>query len=215
MTVTANPTTQAPLPLSLVVGLAFTDADGPAFDQAARIAQRVGNSALHLVHVFEAEPTVERSRDLVGHLRLYVNEKAEAAGGLKGITVGIHLRAGKPVRELAQFAVDVLADLIVIGSHRGPHLKSWVVGSTAEKLIASAACPVLVASPAPSAPEKHEPVIEPACPDCLRARAESGGTQWWCERHLHHARRAHTFSYQRELPLATHDNAVIPTGIDF
>jgi nucleotide-binding universal stress UspA family protein len=215
MTETAQTTNHAPSPLSLVVGLAFTDADGPAFDQAARIAQRVANGALHLVHVFDAEPSVERSRDLVGHLRLYVNEKAAAAGGLKGITVGIHLRAGKPVRELAQFATDIHADLIVIGSRRGPYLKSWVVGSTAEQLIATAPCPVLVASPRPAAPQKHEPVIEPPCPDCLRTRAETHGARWWCERHSHHAERAHTFSYQRELPLATHDSAVIPTGIDF
>jgi nucleotide-binding universal stress UspA family protein len=213
MTATANATTQTPL--SLVVGLEFTEADGPAFDQAARIAQRVAKSALHLVHVFDAQPSIERSRDLVGHLRLYVNEKAAAVGGFKGMTVGIHLRAGKPVRELAQFAVDANADLIVIGSRKGPHLRNWVLGSTAEKLIASAPCPVLVASPRAPAPEKHEPVIEPPCPDCLRARAASHGANWWCERHSQHAKRAHTFSYQRELPLSTHDSAVIPTGVDF
>jgi len=38
---------------------------------------------------------------------------------------------------------------------------------------------------------------------------------WWCERHSRHAPRAHVFSYQRELPFATHDSEVIPTGIDF
>jgi hypothetical protein len=148
-------------------------------------------------------------------LRLYVNEKAAIIGGLKGMTVGIHLRAGKPVRELAQFATEAHADLIVIGSRRGPHLKSWVVGSTAEKLIASAPCPVLVASPRPTAPEKHEPVIEPPCPDCVRARIDSGGSRWWCVRHSEHATIGHSFSYQRQLPFSTHDSNIIPTGIDF
>jgi len=201
--------------LSIVVGLAFTDADGPAFDQAARIALRVPHSELHLVHVFHTEPTAEQSRDLVGHLRLYVNEKAAITEGLRGLTVGIHLRAGKPVREIAQFATEVQADLIVLGSHKGPHIKHWIIGSTAEKLIASAPCPVLVASPKPKEVEKHEPTIEPACPQCVAARRASNGATWWCARHSNVETGAHTYSYQREIPFASHDSAIFPTGIDF
>jgi nucleotide-binding universal stress UspA family protein len=205
-----------PSPLSLIVGLAFGDADGAAFDQAARLALRVPRSELHLVHVFEAkEPSAAQEQDLLNHLRLYVNEKATLAGGLKAITVGIHLRAGKPVREIVQLATELHADLIVIGSHKGPHLKSWLVGSTAEHLVASAPCAVLVASPRPRVETKHDPVIEPPCPDCLRSRKLSHGGEWWCERHAHHAKQAHAFSYQRELPFETHDSEVIPTGIKF
>lgn len=200
---------------SIVVGLDFTDAGGRAFDQAARIAQRVPRSELHLVHVFAAQPSEARSRDLRSHLRLYVNEKAASMNGLQGVTVGIHLRAGKPVREIVQFATEVRADLIVVGSHRGPHLKHWIVGSTAERLIVGAPCPVLVASPRPIEPEKHEPSIEPPCPQCVEARAASKGAQWWCERHAHRGNGAHSYSYQREIPFASHDSEAIPTGIDF
>jgi nucleotide-binding universal stress UspA family protein len=200
---------------SIVVGLGFTDADGPAFDQSARLARRVPHSQLHLIHVFDAEPSAERARDLVGHLRLYLREKAATLDGLEGITVGIHLRSGGVVREIVQFATDVGADLIVVGSHRGPHLKHWIVGSTAERLIAGASCPVLVASPRPKEPEKHEPTIEPPCPQCVQTRAASKGASWWCERHSHRANGAHAYSYQRELPFASHDSAVTPTGIDF
>jgi len=203
-----------PSTLALVVGLAFGDADGAAFDQAARLASRVPRSELHLVHVFAEEPSEARARELVQHLRLYVNEKAALLGGLKAMTVGVHLRAGKPVREIVQVATDLRADIIVVGSHKGPHLKNWLVGSTAEQLVASAPCAVLVATPKPRAEAKHDPAIEPPCPDCLRARATTRGA-WWCERHAHHAKRAHTFSYQRELPFASHDSEVIPTGIDF
>ncbi len=200
---------------NIIVGLAFSDADGPAFDQAAVIARRVPRSVLHLVHVFDHELSVERSRELVSHLRLYASEKAASTSGLSGISVGIHLRAGKTVREIVQLATEVAADLIVLGSSMGPHLKRWIVGSTAERLIAEAPCPVLVASPRPKESPKHEPEIEPPCPDCVRARVASGGSQWWCERHSHSANMGHSYSYQQELPFASHDSEVIPTGIAF
>ncbi|HEY8089182.1 MAG TPA: universal stress protein [Polyangiaceae bacterium] len=88
----------------VVVGLDFTDADGPAFDQATRLVQRVPGGELHLVHVFGTAPSADKSRDLTGHLRLYVGEKAALTPGLRGVTVGIHLRGGKVVRELVQLA---------------------------------------------------------------------------------------------------------------
>ena len=205
---------EGPSTLSIVVGTDFTDAGGFAFDAAAHLARRVPRSELHLVHVFDTEPSQARTRELIGHLRLYVNEKGAAMGGLRAMSVGIHLRAGNPVREIAQFAADVSADIIVVGSHKGPHLKSWLLGSTAERLVASSPVPVLVAGPKPAFAELHDPVIEPPCPDCLRARATTAGASFWCERHSHHAKRAHTFSYQRELPFASFDTAIIPTGIE-
>lgn len=208
-------TTQSPTTLAIVVGLAFTDADGPAFDQAVQLAKRTAHSELHLLHVFEHEPSEAKAREIVAHLRVYVNEKAQTLGGLGAMTVGIHVRTGKPVRELVQLATDTQASLIVIGSHKGPHLKNWIVGSTAEHLVAASPVPVLVAPPKSQRPVAHEPAIEAPCADCLQARATSKGETWWCARHAHHAKSAHHFSYQRELALATHDSEIIPTGIKF
>ncbi len=206
-------TTARPAALSLVVGLGFNDADGPAFDDAVRTAKRVVNSEIHLVHVFDAEPSAERSRELIAHLRLYVNEKAATTQGIGAARVGIHLRVGNPSSELSRLAREVGAALIVIGSHTGPKLKSWIVGTTAEQLVQEAPCAVLVATRKPAA--KQEPTIEPACPDCVQARLASRGGAWWCSRHAASAKTAHTYSYHREIPFATHDSEVIPTGISF
>jgi nucleotide-binding universal stress UspA family protein len=200
---------------SVVVGLDFTDADGPAFDEAARLALRVPGSELHLVHVFGTAPSAERSRDLVDHLRLYADEKAAMTDGLRGMAVGIHLRGGHTVHELIQLATEVQADVIVVGSHRGPHVKDWLVGSTVERLVGGAAFPVLVATPKARVPEQPEPVIEPPCPKCVETRIATGGKEWWCERHAHAAQLGHTYSYQRELPFSSHDSTVSSTGVDF
>jgi nucleotide-binding universal stress UspA family protein len=213
-----NPTRGAaaspPSRFTVVVGLDFTDADGPAFDQAARLVMHVPGSAIHLLHVFAKEPSPAASRDLESHLRLYVDEKMAASRGLRGISVGIHLRGGHPVRELVRLATEVAADLIVIGSHAGPHPKSWLDGSTVERLVAGAPFPVLVASSKPELVAKDDTTIEPACPDCLAARAAPGSTSWWCERHSHAARAGHTFSYRREIPLTDHDSEVTAIGVD-
>jgi nucleotide-binding universal stress UspA family protein len=207
--------TPAPARFSIVVGLDFTDADGPAFDQAARLALRVPGSELHLVHVFGAAPSAERSRELADHLRLYADEKASITKGLRGIAVGIHLRGGHTVHELIRLATDVQADVIVVGSHRGPHVKDWIVGSTVERLVGGAPFPVLVSTPKAKGAAEQVPVIEPACPRCVETRIASGGKHWWCERHAHEATLGHTYSYQRELPFASHDSNITSTGVDF
>lgn len=45
------------------------------------------------------------------------------------------------------------------------------------------------------APDTVEPVIEPACPDCLDIRAASGDTVMWCAQHSSH-RRAQSLHYE-------------------
>ena len=211
-------TLEAPRPLvspfSILVGLDLADGGDFAFRQAVRIARGIPGCHLHLVHVFDGEPPEdERPRQLVDRLRTYANDEAAAAGGLQGVTIGIHLRAGEPVREIVQLASDVGAPLVVLGARKGSPIERWLLGSSAEKILAAAPCPVLVAGPKPPAPEAREPVIEPPCADCVRARHATSGDAWWCERHAQNTRAAHVFSYKREWPLAMHDSAVIPTGI--
>jgi nucleotide-binding universal stress UspA family protein len=200
---------------TIVVGNDFSEASGFAFDQAARVARSVPGSDLHVVHVVEVEASAERTKQLASQLRLYLEEKVKALGGLEHQAVGIHVRCGKPARELAQLAKDVGADLLVVGALKGPHLKQLVLGSVAERLLLAAPCPVFVAGPMPADHDSaHEPAIEPACSDCLAARRKSAGREWWCVRHTQHHAHPHSYSFLRALPLRTHDSAVIPTGVD-
>jgi nucleotide-binding universal stress UspA family protein len=202
-----------PFVLVVALDLADTASGGYALDQAMRIATRVPGSQLHALHVSTSDVT----RETLGLLRHYVSEKATALGGPTQQTVAVHVRKGEPAREIAQLATDLSADLIIVGTHKAPHLKNLFVGSTAERVMASATCPVVVAGPRPQPHPSHVMVIEPACPACVQARFDSRGRAWWCARHSEkHSvlRHHHLYSYASGLPFADHDSEVSATGVD-
>jgi nucleotide-binding universal stress UspA family protein len=171
-------TYSADFPFCIVVGVEFSVASGYALDQAARIARRVPNSQIHAVHV-----RPHYKPDLENLTRYYVSEKIGAMEGMDGRVVLAHVRLGNVAREIAQLAADVHAELILVGTHDPPHLKTFVTGSVGERLHRIAPCAVLIAGPPRKRAEKHEPEIEPPCPDCVQARFASKGTEWWCVAH--------------------------------
>jgi nucleotide-binding universal stress UspA family protein len=210
-----NVTTPDDRPFVLVVALDLADtaSGGYALDQALRISVRVPGSQLHAVHVSASDAKEET----LGLLRHYVSDKAIALGGATQQTVAVHVRKGDPAREIAQLATDLLADVIIVGTHKVPHLKNLFVGSTAERVMASATCPVVVAGPRPQPQPSHVIVIEPACQACVQARFETLGRAWWFARHSeHHAvlRHHHLYSYSSGVPFADHDSEVSATGVD-
>jgi nucleotide-binding universal stress UspA family protein len=202
-----------PAGFSILVGVDFEEPSGYALEQAARIAIAIPNAQLHVLHVLEAHATEERGREVARDLRAYVTSRAAALGGLHGLRVGIHVRVGDAPPQIADVVSDVGANLVVLGHGKGSQLKTLLLGSTAEKVMASVAVPVFLVGQRHGADQVRVPVIDPPCPDCLRARNESAGQRWWCERHSQHHLTAHAFSYQRELPFGTHDSEFIPAGI--
>ncbi|HLK39740.1 MAG TPA: universal stress protein [Polyangiaceae bacterium] len=200
----------------LVLGIDLNDqqSSGHAFDQALRLAARIPHGEVHVIHVVHPEASAEKSNEAAGLLKLYVSDKAAALGLGGPLRTGIHVRRGDPAKEIAQLAADLDADMIVVGTHKAPHLRSIFVGSTGERVLATAKCPVFVAGPRPSPQPSHIIIIEPPCPECVERRSATQGREWWCGRHAerHHLRRHHIYSYHSELPFAEHDSAVTPTG---
>jgi nucleotide-binding universal stress UspA family protein len=198
-------------PFNIVVGLKFSDGGAFAVDQAARIAEYMPAAALQLIHIFETPLSKDAAEKMIEHLQLYADEKIASLGGGNGRAVGVHVRSGDVARALAQMATDTGAHLIVLGTE-ARELPSWRTTRTVERVMALAPCPVLVAGPKPAPLNASEPTIEPPCPDCVTARRESSGRQWWCARHSARALLAHSYSYQRELPFATPDTLIGPGG---
>jgi hypothetical protein len=111
--------------------------------------------------------------------------------------------------EIAAVARELAADMVILGE---PERRFGRRNDTLfDKLHVELECPVVLAKPLPS----PLPEIEPPCPACALARAQSHGQIWWCAPHRKHRHSPHHYGYQREHALAQHDSNVIPTGIGF
>jgi nucleotide-binding universal stress UspA family protein len=175
----------------------------------ANLARTIPGAELHLVHVVENLPPpvvlVPRPTGLgitTGEIVAAARAKldalaAEARPAFEGRMIA-HLAAGSAWKQILQVAIDVQADVVLVGTHGRTGVKRMILGSVAEAVVRKAACPVIVVR----AKDYHAlvpPEIEPACPDCLRTQRETKGTQLWCERHMEPHPRGHVMY---ELPRA-------------
>jgi nucleotide-binding universal stress UspA family protein len=85
----------------------------------------------------------------------------------------LHVRRGRPAEQIAELAGEVEADLLVVGRF-GAHGRH---GSTADRVLALAPCPTLVVG------LTGRVGADAQCPDCVAARAASGGDRWFCAAH--------------------------------
>ncbi|HTX44302.1 MAG TPA: universal stress protein [Methanocella sp.] len=70
--------------------------------------------------------------------------KAVKTGAPAGVDVETHVLEGNPAVEITKFAADTGVDLIVMGTLGKSGIDRILLGSTAEKVIRIANCPVLV-----------------------------------------------------------------------
>lgn len=141
----------------VVVGVDFTQSCNHAILEAMRLAALVPRSALHFVYVFEVSPDLhdaslidELSDSLgqaMGRLERYVRDTLYVSGRDAGwgFELMYHVRVGPVARELYQVAVDVDADLMVLGKPHTGTLRKLFHRSAAEELVRSARVPVVVA----------------------------------------------------------------------
>jgi nucleotide-binding universal stress UspA family protein len=116
---------------SVLVATDLSEGSDLLVHTAAAIAARSG-AALHLVHAVEDDADEGRARAAVG-------EQARRAAP----AAQLHVSSAAPDHAIAEHAEAVRADLIVVG----PHVRaagSGFLGSTAERVLASAGAPCLV-----------------------------------------------------------------------
>lgn len=136
----------------VLVPLDFSSTSMEALDYAISLAKQF-RAAIHLVHVHP--PDEAASAPGAAHLLF---QSAEAIERLNEELTGIHrkrvepfcpenchVRAGRAYQEIISLAREIAADLIVLSTRGHSGLKHLLLGSTAERVVRGAPCPVLVA----------------------------------------------------------------------
>ncbi len=134
----------------------FSEASGDAFAYARELAQvlQAKLTVLHVVHV----PMDLRDfyvphlsfEELDREIEEQARKKMAAFSAtwqslLPGMTTAVV--TGQPHEELVKKALDEQVDLIVMGTHGRRGFDHFIFGSTAEKVVKSAPCPVLTVRP--------------------------------------------------------------------
>jgi Universal stress protein UspA and related nucleotide-binding proteins len=135
----------------ILVPLDFSPASMEALDYAVSLAKQF-HAAIHLMHVYP--PDEASSVPGGGHLLF---ETAEAIERLNEELTGIHrkhvptfcpenchIRGGRPYEQILGVARELDADLIALSTRGYSGLKHLLLGSTAERVVRNAPCPVLV-----------------------------------------------------------------------
>jgi nucleotide-binding universal stress UspA family protein len=190
------------------------DASGEwALLEAARLARHHPNSDVHVVHVVEEDSPAQDGEALsainqqLTDAPQHIQRTVERVWTDDPRKITAHLRLGVPERSILQTAIDIAADLIVVGSRQANPKEQRGQHSTAFEVCRHAHCPVLIAVPKNYAGETRSEQIEAACPDCLTSRAESNGQRQWCTRHAKHYIRRHIYE-----PSDRRRNALMPNS---
>jgi universal stress protein A len=184
--VTADSSMAATSPASrkkvLVVGADFSEYGDAALRDAYELARlQQGDATLNVVHVVPLRTAMSQDDALLASLpdidhldqdlSNYVSDALRALGDEKTRVV-THLRVGDPARQIAQLAVDLDADAIVVGTHGRRGIARLVLGSVAERVLRYATCPVLVVCP------KRHHVLEALPPDIRPANDANQRPTW-------------------------------------
>jgi nucleotide-binding universal stress UspA family protein len=130
----------------------FSAAAREAAAHALAVASAAG-SELHFLHVVEEFsywesfnlkhfPSQDVFEELESNARIALADLARDVG--PGASATTLVRHGKPFLEIIRAARELDADMLVIGSHGQSGLSETLFGSTAEKVVRKAPCPVLV-----------------------------------------------------------------------
>jgi universal stress protein A len=137
----------------ILVPIDFSDHSKRTVSHVRRTASK-HNSTMYLLHVFQIPDYVVSRRQNCAEVRSQVDAAEQEARenlaafaaelSAKGIKVQPYLRVGYPFDEIVLMAHHFNVDLIIIGSHGRGAISRLLVGSTAERVVEHAPCPVLV-----------------------------------------------------------------------
>jgi len=186
----AKKTTKSPLVYTVVVGVDATSASDVLVAEAIAAASARLGATVHAVHGLDA-PGGGRSASDIRRVDAVLDRGAKALKTYLGKTPSIinaqgrkitgHVRMAAPAKAILQVAIDLDADLIVVGETQRAGLSKLLHKATSATMLAKAPCSVLVVRAREARPKS--PRIERACPKCVAVRASTDQAEWWCPVH--------------------------------
>lgn len=145
----------------IVVPVDFSEHSRHAFEYAIDFAKQLG-AEIHVIHAFSMPLTTVAAYDFAGAAvavpaNLWNDLEAASEKNLeaflaeidtKGVEVKSRVVVDVPTTAIVDFAKNVDADLIIMGTRGLTGLKHVALGSVAERTLRSAPCPVLTLKPA-------------------------------------------------------------------
>jgi universal stress protein A len=136
----------------ILVPIDFSPPSQNAFKYAVRFAEEFGGE-LTLLYVLEPESMTASMA--IPEATAFVEADIVAAGkNLRSLIASIRnrkierphwkVRAGLPAHEIVELAKEMDVDLIVVATQGRTGWKHFCIGSTAERVVRAAPCPVLV-----------------------------------------------------------------------
>ncbi len=146
-----------PLPIrDMLVAIDFSDESFRALEYALPLAKRF-DASVHVIYVYDGEhqfsstpmtPELFDDIEVARHLRQELQRRF--AMGVR--PKQCHVRSGRPFQEICMSAKDIKADLVVVATRGRSGFEHLTLGSTAEKVVRHAACPILVVRRGASGP---------------------------------------------------------------
>jgi len=142
----------------ILVPTDMSEFSGHALRYGCEFANRFG-AELHLLNVVQdivamvPEPGLafpapgEYMAEMQDAAKQALEQLPESGKVQPEITVHREVRVGTPFLEIVRYAKDIDADMVVIGTHGRTGLAHVLLGSTAEKVVRKAPCPVLTVRP--------------------------------------------------------------------
>ena len=137
----------------ILVPVDFSPLSKKALHYATRLAQQFG-AELSIFHVVEPEVPPAFDGFMIAPPIVSNGAGAHCSGQLKGLVnlvrkggveqVNSTVRTGLAAFEIVEAAKEFDVDLIVIATHGYTGWKHFAIGSTAERVVRAAPCPVLV-----------------------------------------------------------------------
>lgn len=139
----------------------FSETSEPAMGVAVGLARAAG-ATLHVVHAWQPTTLVAMDLGLVSTPETVTRITSERQGAMHnllaryatpGFAMHGHILEGEVAPEVARFARQQGASLIVMGTSAPTGLRAVLLGSTADQIIRVAPCPVLIVRAGPPTEE--------------------------------------------------------------